>query len=145
MARPPEEGKQYTAEYNALIKMTEDLCNALPIDDLLPKMISKRVITFQDKAEIRAGRTDRDKVESFISKLTGEMVSEENERFYKFIDVMKGSPKCVFLVKRMERWISHYTARSSNDDGTSPLMSAGKNTTIYNIIAYTWHIQGALS
>ena len=130
MARCPEEGKQYTAEYNALTEMTEDLCNALPIDDLLPKMIAKRVITFQDKAEIRAERTNRDKVELFISKLTGEMISGENKRFYKVInEVMKESPKCDFLVKRMKKWIGHYTAAwSSHEGGTSPPMSAGKNT-----------------
>ena len=34
-------------EYNALIEMTGDLCNALPISDLIPKLISKRVIDFQ--------------------------------------------------------------------------------------------------
>ena len=133
----PEEGKQYTAEYNALIEMTEDLCNALPIDDLLPKMIAKRVITFQDKAEIRAERTGRDKVELFISKLTGEMDSGENKRFYKFIDVMKESPKCDVLVKRMEKRISHYTAaRSSHAGGTSPPMSAGKNTIVSKSCQY---------
>ena len=52
---------QNIAEYDALIAMTEDLYNALPIDDLLPKMISKRVIDLNDKAEIRSGRTDREK------------------------------------------------------------------------------------
>ena len=100
--------KQYSAEYNALTAINQDLCNALPINDLLPKMISKRVISFQDKDEIRSERTDRDKVDLFISKLTGELMSGENERFYKFINVMKGSPKCNFLVERMEGWISHY-------------------------------------
>ena len=126
MARP-EEGKQYSAEYNALIKMTEDLCNALPIDDLLPKMISKRVIDFQEKTDIRAERTDRKKVELFISKLTGEMITGENKRFYKFIEAMKESPKCDFLVKRMEGWISHYKqSQSSNEVGTSPSISVGK-------------------
>ena len=103
-----EENSRNTAEYNALIEMTEDLYNALPIGDLLPKMISKRVIDFNEKAEIRSGSTDRDKVDIFISKLTGQMASGENERFYKFIEVMKESPKCNFLVKRMDRWIGHY-------------------------------------
>ena len=103
-----EENSRNTAEYNALIEITEDLYNALPIDDLLPKMISKRVIDFNEKAEIRSGSTDRDKVDIFISKLTGQMASGENERFYKFIEVMKESPKCNFLVKKMDRWIDHY-------------------------------------
>ena len=119
MAKPTEE-KQESPEYNALIEMTNDLCNALPIEDLLPKMITKRVIDFNDKSEIRSERTDRDKVQLFMSKLTGEMVSGENKRFYNFLDVMKGSSKCGFLVERMEGWISHYKF------GTSPPIRAGK-------------------
>ena len=113
---------EHSAEYNTLIEMTEDLCNALPISDLIPKLISKRVIDFNDKAEIRGKRTDRDRVHLFLSKLTGEMISAENERFYNFIKVMKESPKCNFLVQRMERWISHYKqlSRSPTKVGTSP-------------------------
>ena len=118
----PEDNNQHSAEYNALIKMTEDLCNALPINDLLPKMISKRVINFHDKEEIRSQRTDRDKVDLFISKLTGEMASGENGRFYNFVKVMKESPKCNFLVNRMEGWISKYQqlSRSPTNGGAFP-------------------------
>ena len=94
--------------------MTESLSNSLPIDDLLPKMISKRVIDLSEKAEIRSGTTDPDKIDIFLSKLTGPMASGENRRFYSFIQVMKDSPKCQFLVERMEGWISHYT------NGTPP-------------------------
>ena len=111
--------KQQTAEYKALVKMTDDLYNALPIGDLLPKMISKRVITFQEKGDIRAGSTTREQVDVFLSKLTGEMVSSENRRFYDFIEVMKESPKCDFLVERMEGWINHFK-------GTPPAKLAGK-------------------
>ena len=111
--------KQQTAEYKALEEMTEDLYNALPIGDLLPKMISKRVITFQEKDDISAGSTTRDQVDVFLSKLTREMVSSDNRRFYAFIDVMKESPKCDFLVERMERWINHYK-------GIPPAQPAGK-------------------
>ena len=134
----PKEGRQHTAEYNALIKMTEDLCNALPISDLLPKMISKRVIDFHDKDEIRSGRTDRDKVELFISKLTGQMSTGENELFYKFIEAMKESRKCDFLVRRMEGWISHYKRQSgsSSEVGTSPSVSAGRR---HHLIAVVYH------
>ena len=108
-----------TPEYNALIAMTEDLCNSLPISDhdLLPRMISNRVISFQEKLEIRSIPTDRGKVQLFISKLSEEMESGENERFYKFLKTMKKSPKCSFLVERMERWISHYKQLQLTADG----------------------------
>ena len=125
-----EENNQHSAEYNALMEMTEDLCNALPINDLLPKMISKRVISFQDKDEIRSERTDRDKVQLFLSKLTGEMASGENERFYRFIIVMKESPKCNFLVKRMEGRISQQMSqsRSPTNGGSFPQHSPSAST-----------------
>ena len=117
----PEEESQNTAEYDALIEMTEDLYNALPINELLPKMISKRVIDFQEKADIRSERTDRDKVGLFLSKLIGPMTSGENTRFYSFIEVMKGSPKCNFLVHRLQGWISHFKT------GTPPPTTSGWN------------------
>ena len=111
-----------SAEYNALTEMTETLCTALPIDDLLTKMITKRVIDFNEKAEIRSGRTESEKVDIFISKLSREMASGENVRFYNFIKVMKESPKCNFLVTTMEGWISHY------EKGTPPPTPAGEYT-----------------
>lgn len=135
MMASPEVDRQRTAEYNALIAMTEDLCSALPISDhdLLPRMISNRVISLQEKTEIRNMPNDRDKVQLLISKLSEEMVSGDNERFYKFIKTMKKSPKCSFLVKRMERWIGHYrqlqlspmrmaTYHDDELDATSPVL-----------------------
>lgn len=116
-----EEENQLSAEYNALIKMTDDLCSALSISDLLPKMITKRVINFEDKAEIRSEPTDHKKVDIFLSKLIGEVKVRENKRFYSFIEVMKESPKCDFLVTRMEGWINHYKG------GTSPSTSTNRS------------------
>ena len=124
--------EQHTPEYNALLEMTEDLCNALPINDLIPKMISKRVITFQDKENIRTGPTDREKVDIFISILTKELVSRENKRFYNFIKVMKESPKCDFLVERMERKLGKIS--QSQLQGTPPVVPAAGKIINYCII-----------
>ena len=129
MARRPEEGKQYTAEHNALTRMTENLCKALPIDDLLPKMISKGVIDFSEKAEIREKRTNRDKVRLFISKLIREMDCGVNKRFYKFIEGMEESSKCYFLVEGMKGWISHYQKRTP-----SPMQQKGKINIILSML-----------
>ena len=127
-------------EYNALITMTEDLCNALPISDhdLLPRMISNRVISFQEKIEIRGVPTDRGKVQLFISKLSEEMKLGENERFYKFLKTMKKSPKCSFLVERMERWISHYKQLQLSADGEATPPTTGNYS--YSYIA-TYHAE----
>ena len=100
----------HSAEYSALIAMTEDLCNCLPISDhnLLPRMVANRVITLQEKIAIRNVPTDRGKVQLLISKLAEEIGTGENERFYKLLTTMKKSPECSFLVERMEGWISHF-------------------------------------
>ena len=111
------EQRDNSAEYNALVAMTEDLYNGLPISDhdLLPRMIANRVISFEEKIEMRKAPTDRGKIQLLLSLLTEEMVKGEDERFYKFLKTMKKSPKCSFLVERMERWISHYKQSSSVD------------------------------
>ena len=84
-------------------KMTSDLCNALPIDDLFPSMISNRVIDFNDKADIRAERTERRRVEYFLDKYLTKGLNLDTTRFYRFLKVLEGSPKCDFLVTRIKR------------------------------------------
>lgn len=112
---------EHSVECNTLIAMTDDLCNALPISDydLLPSLISNRVISFQDEAELRSIRSDRGKVQLLISKLTGEMASGDNERFYKFLTAMEKFSKCSFLVERMKRWINHYRQQILSTDNVA--------------------------
>ena len=101
-------GKGPCVELAALQKMTNDLCNALPIDDLFPSMISHRVIDFNDKADICAERTERRRVGYFLEKyLTKGLNLQECDttRFYRFLTVMERSPKCDFLVERMKRYM----------------------------------------
>jgi len=102
------------AECEALIALNEDLCNALPINDLFPSLISKRVIDFNDKAEICSESNERRRVDRFISKLTGEMKAGNNEMFYKFMEVMKKSPKCTSLVSKMQLLISQHQLTEAN-------------------------------
>ena len=98
-----------TAEYEALITLSEDLCNVLTINDLFPSLISERVIDFNGKAEICSESIEQRRVELFIAKLIGRMKIGDNQKFYKFMEVMKKSRECDFLVERMEQSISQYT------------------------------------
>ena len=96
-------GKGSCVELAVVEKMTNDLCNALPIDDLFPSMISHHVIDFSDKADICAERTERRRVEHFLGKYLTKGLNLDTTRFYRFLTVMERSPKCDFLVKRMKR------------------------------------------
>lgn len=103
-------------EYNVLEKMNDDLCKALPIDDLFPSMISNHVIDFRDKAEICAERTERRRVQYFLVHYLSKGLDCEDadtSRFYRFLAVMKRSPKCNFLVWRINEWMERYKEYSA--------------------------------
>ena len=99
--------KECCVELIVVEKMTNDLCNALPIDDLFPSMISNHVIDFKDKAEICAERTERRRVAYFLEKYLTKGLHYEQQcdttHFYRFLTVLERSPKCDFLVKRIKR------------------------------------------
>ena len=102
---------QRCPEYNALVDITDDLCRALPITDLFPKLVSERVIDFDDKEELCLEKTRKKVVEKFIDKhLYPEVRIGEVKRFEKFIAVMKSTDKCDFLVERIEERLKHYSS-----------------------------------
>ena len=113
----------FSAKYNALNSMTQDLCNAFPINDLFPTMITCRVIDFTEKEEICAERTERGRVSAFLSMLSGELKIWEDTRFDRFMEMMKRSPKCTFLRKRLEARIDHFAQSSATSP--PPITSAG--------------------
>ena len=101
-------------EYNALIDVHQDLCNALPINDLFPGLISRRVISVVDKEKLCLGRIEQERAELFLERhLHRQLLAGETEKFNDFITTMKELPKCSFLVKRiMDRVVVHQNETS---------------------------------
>ena len=97
-------------EYNALVDMTADLCSTLPINDMLPELVSLRVIDHGDMMELRSvGGGEGKIVEEFILKhLYPELKLGETSRFLRFITAMKqsGKSQCGLLVERLEERIA---------------------------------------
>ena len=113
MADDHPDVKLHSAKYNALRRMNSDFCNAFPINDLFPSMISQRAIDFNEKDDICGEkRTERGRVEMYLSKLSGELDSWHDARFDRFVAVMRKSHKCAFLLKRLQDWINYYTPLS---------------------------------
>ena len=105
-------------ELLVLLDMTEDLCNALPINDLLPSLISHHVIDFKDKAEICVNKTEHHRVSYFLEKHLNnplQLKPPHTAPFYQFLKVMQRSPKCGFLVERIQRRIEEYEAQASSE------------------------------
>ena len=94
-------------ECQALIDMTDELCTALPINDLFPPLISLRVLGYNDPDELRGnGRTEREIRQRFIEKhLYPYLKLGDTSRLFDFIKVMKQSGKCNLLVERLEERI----------------------------------------
>jgi len=94
---------QHCPEYNALVDVHQDLCNALPIHDLFPGLITRRVIDVFDKEKLCLGKIERESAELFVEKhLHPQLLAGGTKRFNDFIATMEESPKCSFLVKKIK-------------------------------------------
>jgi len=107
-------GEEGCPEYCALTDKFDDLCKALPIRDLFPKLISRRVIDPLEKRELcDECRSDSKITEKFISDyLFPPLMVGDTERFKKFMAVMEQSTKCDFLVKKIKERIRYHQRRS---------------------------------
>ena len=111
-----EELRTRCVEYNVLKAMTEDLCKALPIDELFPSMISNHVIDFREKEEICAEKTEVRRVQYFLDRYLSKGLDCEEantDRFYQFLKVMQRSPKCTFLMKRLNKLMEQFKEYSA--------------------------------
>ena len=99
-------------ECNALLDMHNDLCNALPINDLFRGLISRRVVNVFDKKKLCLNRIEQEISEVFLEDhLHPHLLVGDTDKFYDFMSTMKESDKCTFLVKKMlERIAYHKTS-----------------------------------
>jgi len=74
---------------DALTDNFDNLIAALPIRNLLPKFISKRIVMFRDQEKILAGETDEDKRSHFLKHITDQLSSGNTDSFYNFLDILK--------------------------------------------------------
>ena len=132
--------KKHGVEYNVLKRMTNDLCNTLPIIDLFPSMIANHVIDFRDMAEICTERTERSRVQKLIDDyLIRDLEVWDTGRFYQFLTVMKKSSKCNFLVERIKHWMELYKEHSAKPCDHVPFVE-GKRCSRYKTTLVLFHI-----
>ena len=83
------EVKARTPEEAAFITHYDRLTGALPIVKLLPKFISRRIISFGKQEKILAGETDFDKRKRFLDHITTHFNTGNTYTFYKFLEVLE--------------------------------------------------------
>ena len=74
---------------DALTDNFDNLVAALPIRNLLPKFISRRIVMFRDQEKILAGETDEDKRARFLKHITDQLSSGNTDSFHKFLEILK--------------------------------------------------------
>jgi len=89
MAKKGEEKGKETHEEAVFVEHYERLTVALPVVRLLPKFISKRIITFGEQDKILAGETNSDKRERFLELIRNHLIAGNTYEFYKFLEVLE--------------------------------------------------------
>lgn len=103
-------------ELLALEKCYNKLTMALPLDDIVPKLISQRVITISDKQQIMAHSTDSQKVEHFLDILSKQLSVGNTKEFDIFLKVLKQNMKGGFLAGELEKELEKARSASKKVD-----------------------------
>ena len=90
-------------EFTALQNCYNKLILALPLDDIVPKLISQRVISISDKQQIMAHPTDSQKIEHFLEILRKPLSVGDTKEFDIFLKVLKQNMKGGFLAGELEK------------------------------------------
>lgn len=90
-------------ELIALEKCYSKLTLALPLDDIMPKLISLRVITISEKQQIMSHPTDSQKIEHFLDVLSKQLSIGSTKDFDIFLKVLKQSIKGGFLAGELDK------------------------------------------
>ena len=95
-------------QLDTLVIFYEKICKTLPIDELLPELVTQRVITIDDKTRIAAaGKTESERTQYLLDHYIGRALSVGDPKyFYIMLDVMSRSPKCTFLVDAIQHHLS---------------------------------------
>jgi len=103
MAEQVEDQKE-CPELTAVRNCYNKLTSALPLDDMMPRLISQRVITIDDKQLIMAEPSDRKKIEYFLDNiLIKQLTVGDTDNFNIFLKVLKQNAKGGFLAEELEK------------------------------------------
>ena len=95
-------------EFDAFLTFYEKICSTLPTDELLPKLVTERVITINDKSIITAtGKTEFQRAQYLLDHHIAAPLSVGDPKFFnKLLDLMSTTSKCSFLVDEIQKYLS---------------------------------------
>ena len=109
--------KAETPEEAAFTEHYDRLTGALPIVKLLPKFISKRIITFSEQDKILAGETDSDKTKRFLEHIEKHFNGGNTYVFYKFLEVVElHGGQYAYLATEIKKSIEEHKTQQQTAD-----------------------------
>ena len=104
----PDSAEKHLPELDALETFYEKICNALPTDELLPKLVAQRVISINDKSKIDATfRIEFERAQHLLDHhIARPLFAGDPTFFYILLDLMSTSSKCRFLVNEIQQYLS---------------------------------------
>ena len=95
-------------EVEVLYHFYKDLQNGLPIDELLPQFVTKKIITINDKILVtESGRNINERAQFFLDHYIAQPLSAgDPASFYKLLQIMDASVKCIVLSAKIKQQLN---------------------------------------
>ena len=95
-------------EAKVLYHFYKDLQNGLPIDELLPQFVTKKIITINDKILVtESGRNINERAQFFLDHYIAQPLSAgDPASFYKLLQIMDASVKCIVLSAKIKQQLN---------------------------------------
>ena len=91
-------------EFTALRKCYSSLTVALPLDDMMPQLITQRVVDMTDKERIMSRPSDSDKVGYFLDKVLMKPLNVGDTKMFKiFLSILRQCRKGTSLAAELEK------------------------------------------
>ena len=100
-----EISKKKSTELSVLHQFYKDLQNGILIDELLPSLVTKRIITINEKILItESGKNINERCQFFLDQyISKPLLAGDSSAFYKLLQLMDGSSKYTVLTAKMKQ------------------------------------------
>ena len=99
-------------QLDTLVSFYDKICKTLPVDELLPELVSQCVITKDNKTRIAvSGKTKSERTQYLLDHYIARPLSAgDPSSFHKLLHVMSSSPKCKYLINDIQHHLSTATS-----------------------------------
>ena len=104
------------SESAVLQQFYKDLQNGILFDELLPQLITKRIITIEDKILIaESGRSVNERCQYFLDQYISKPLSAgDSSAFYKFLLIIDASSKYLMLATKIKQSLEVESLQEEN-------------------------------